>query len=348
MTVSDLQTLRQQAEREISATKNERELNDVEVVYVGRKGKLTGLLRQLKDLSIEQRREIGPVANQIHSAISGAITAARQNFAAASREKIDVTLPGIPPTTGHLHLVTQAIEEISSIFREIGFQRVRHPDVEVDWYPFEALNMPPDHPARDEWETFFMDAPADEKGQRFVLTPHATSGTARALATRQVPLQAINIQKCYRRQSDLTHVPVFHQFDGLYVDTNVTIQHLKGVLEYFVKSYYGPDRTIRLRPFHFQFTEPSFEVDVSCGVCGGTGRVSASQKCRVCKEGWIELGGSGMVHPNVLKAAKLDPKKVSGLAFGWGVERVLFMRSGLEIPDLRMLYDNDLRFLEQF
>ena len=207
--------------------------------------------------------------------------------------------------------------------------------------------MPKDHPARDEWETFFMDAPQSKLG-KMLLTPHATNGTARALAEGKMPIRSINIAKTYRRQIDATHVPMFHQFDGVYVDENVSITHLRGVLEYFAKEFFGPERKTRLRPFHFRFTEPSFEIDVSCGVCGGTGIGADKQKCRVCKRGWLELGGAGMLHPNVLKAAGIDPKKYSGLAFGWGVERTYTMKQGLQIDDLRNLYKNDLRFLKQF
>ncbi len=216
-----------------------------------------------------------------------------------------------------------------------------------DYYAFESLNMPPDHPARDEWETFFMDAPVSEMG-KMVLTPHTSNSQVRELERGEFPVRMINIAKCYRRQSDATHVPMFHQFEGLYVDKNVSITHLRGVLDYFAKSFFGADRKTRLRPFHFRFTEPSFEIDISCGVCGGSGIGADKQKCKICKRGWLELGGAGMVHPNVLKAAKVDPKKYSGFAFGWGVERTYLMKEGMQIDDLRALYKNDLRFLKQF
>jgi phenylalanyl-tRNA synthetase alpha chain len=266
----------------------------------------------------------------------------------AETERVDVTEPGARPPEGHLHIVTQAINEITSIFERIGFVRTRYPEVDWDWYAFEALNMPPDHPARDEWETFFMDAPVSPKMGKMILTPHATNGTARILAEKQLPIRAINIAKTYRRQIDITHVPMFHQFDGVYVDQGVSVAHLRGVLDYFVKSFFGPDRETRLRPFHFRFTEPSFEIDVSCGVCCGSGVGADKQKCRTCKRGWLELGGAGMLHPNVLKAGGLDPKKYSGLAFGWGVERTYMMKQGMQLDDIRTLYKNDLRFLQQF
>lgn len=340
ITVEELKRLPEVAERMAEAAKNKSELRQAEIRFLGRKSELTMFLRDLKNVPKEKRALVGRAANETRARLTEIFREHTHRLTAALAP-IDVTLPGAKPRLGHIHLVSRAIEEISAIFKEIGFERVRHPEVESDWYAFEALNMPPDHPARDEWETFFMAQAVERVGERFVLTPHATSGSARALATGKLPLRVINIQKCYRRQSDVSHVPMFHQFDGLYADEGVTIQHLKSVLEYFVKSYFGAKREVRLRPFHFRFTEPSFEVDISCGICEGKG-------CRLCKEGWVELGGAGMLHPNVLKAAKINPKRITALAFGWGVERVLLMRSGMDIPDIRILYENDLRFLEQF
>ncbi len=258
------------------------------------------------------------------------------------------------PRQGHLHLTSQAIEEISQIFGHLGFVRVRHPEVDWDWYAFESLNMPKDHPARDEWETFFVRGPGTEasvaQGEKgkIVLTPHTSNGQVREMEKGTLPIRMININKCYRRQSDASHTPMFHQFDGLMIDEGVSVTHLKGVIDFFVKRYFSPDRETRLRPFHFRFTEPSFEIDITCDVCSGRGSRSDGKKCRLCKEGWLELGGAGMVHPNVLKAGGIDNERYGGFAFGWGVERTLMMRSGLNIDDIRILYKNDLRFLEQF
>lgn len=335
------------------------EVDAVEVHFSGRKGELTGFLRQLGSLSEEERRTVGPLANDIK--VEGGIrtTAARMRLSssaassAVERERIDVTEPGIRPPEGHLHITTQAIREFTSIFDRIGFTRTRYPEVDWDWYAFEALNMPPDHPARDEWETFFMDAPVAKKG-KMILTPHTTNGTARILEeqaeslAKGTPIRAVNISKTYRRQMDVTHLPMFHQFDGVLVDQGISLAHLRGVLDYFATTFFGPTRKIRMRPFHFRFTEPSFEIDVSCGVCGGTGISADKTKCRTCKRGWLELGGAGMLHPNVLKAAGIDPQKFSGLAFGWGVERTYMMKEGMHLDDLRIMYKNDLRFLEQF
>jgi phenylalanyl-tRNA synthetase alpha chain len=182
-----------------------------------------------------------------------------------------------------------------------------------------------------------------------ILTPHATSGTARCLADKEFPIRAINIAKTYRRQIDVTHAPMFHQFDGVYVDKGVSIADLKGILEYFVHNFFGPGRNVRIRPFHFRFTEPSFEVDITCGVCEGTGSMNnTTQKCRACKRGWVELGGAGVLHPNVLEAAGIDSTVYSGVAFGWGVERNYMMKEGTQLDDIRDIYKNDLRFLQQF
>jgi len=348
-----LDALRIAAEKAVSIAKDATELEAAEVRFLGRKGELTSILKRLADLEPEERKKMGAAANEIKREIELTFASKRRDLAQqklsklAELEREDVTEPGLRPPEGHLHIVTQAINEITTIFEKIGFTRTRYPEVDWDWFAFEELNMPPDHPARDEWETFFMDAPISKQG-KMVLTPHATNGTARILAEKKLPIRNINIAKTYRRQIDVTHVPMFHQFDGAFVAEDVSLAHLRGLLDYFVKQFFGPDRQIRLRPFHFRFTEPSFEIDVSCGVCGGTGLGADRQKCRTCKRGWLELGGAGMLHPNVLKAAGIDNKKYSGVAFGWGVERTYMMKQGMQLDDIRTLYKNDLRFLQQF
>ena len=254
---------------------------------------------------------------------------------------LDVTIPGIKPDQGSLHLITQTIEEIQNIFGTLGFVRRRYPEVDTDWYYAEGLNIPKDHPARDDQETFYLDP-------NTVLTAHTSNGQLHEMEQmKNPPIKMTNIGKTYRRQTDATHNPMFHQFEGLVINKGINITNLIGVTEYFAKSFFGNDRTTRLRPHHFQFTEPSFEIDISCGICGGTGKING-EKCKICKSGWLELGGAGMVHPQVLKNGGVDPGIYSGFAFGWGVERVLMMKSGLKLPDLRMLYSDDLRFLQQF
>lgn len=320
-------------------------LEGVKLQFLGRSGKLTLTIKDITKIPSEQRREVGILANEVKQTIEDAIKSKteslRHKTKTVLRQKIDVTNPGIKPPLGHLHLVTQAIDEISGIFDKIGFTRVRYPEVEWDWYAFTALNFPPDHPARDDWETFFVKSAPSPKYGPMILTPHTSSGQIREMQRVKPPIRMLNIAKCYRRQSDVSHTAMFHQFETLVIDENISISHLKGVLDYFAKSYFGENRKTRIRPYHFQFTEPSFEVDVTCGVCNGKG-------CRLCKEGWLEMGGAGMVHPSVLKAVGLDPEKYTGFASGWGVERVLMMKDGIEIDDLRLLYSNNLEFLKQF
>lgn len=308
--------------------------------YLSRSSELNELLSQIKDVESQYRAECGKIANDLKSFIEEEIKKSTNTL----EEKILVDPTANPKKfrIGHKHFTSQAIEEISKIFERIGFYRVRYPEVEWDWYAFESLNMPKDHPARDEWETFFIDTEdVDTVFGKRILTPHTSSGQVREMQRRKPPIRMINISKCYRRQIDISHTPMFHQFEGLVIDKNITIAHLKGVLDYFVKNFFGPQRKSRIRPYHFRFTEPSFEVDVSCGICLGKG-------CRLCKEGWLEIGGAGMVHPNVLKAGNIDSTVYSGFAFGFGIERNFMMKSGISVGDIRLIYQNDIRFLEQF
>ena len=348
-----LEQVKTEAVKAFASAKDAAELEVLEIKYLGRKGVLAALMQGVAGLPGPERPAMGKLANDVKSMVGRALAERRKELESAKlgsladAEKLDMTLPGKRPTKGHVHIVTDAIAAVTEIFSRIGFTRVRYPEVEWDWYAFEALNMPKDHPARDEWETFFMDAPEDPKLGKMVLTPHTSSGQIRELKKGTLPIRMINISKTYRRQSDVTHVPMFHQFEGLMVDKDVSVTHLKGVLDFFAREFFGKGRKTRLRPFHFRFTEPSFEIDISCDICGGTGLVNHA-KCRVCKEGWLELGGAGMVHPNVLTACGVDPEKWSGFAFGWGVERTMMMREGVKIDDIRHLYRNDFRFLTQF
>src|SRR5260221_6856592 len=329
-------------------------LEEIKLQFLGKSGKLTKLLKELPKVPLEKRPEIGQLANEVKETIQNALdsqlTTLKKTTFSKERARIDVTNPGIKPQLGHLHLTTQAIEEITAIFEKIGFTRVRYPEVEWDWYAFTALNFPQNHPARDDWETFFTTEDTDSKMGQIVLTPHTSNGQVREMEKavkestinhQPLSIRMLNIGKTYRRQSDVSHTQMLHQFEGLDVGENISIVHFKTALDYFVKSYFADTRTSRIRPYHFQFTEPSFAIDVTCGVCLGRG-------CKLCKEGWLEMGGAGMVHPHVLEYGGIDSKKYSGFAFGWGVERVLMMKEGIEIDDLRLLYSNKLEFLEQF
>lgn len=310
----------------------------------GKNGEFPQIIVNIKSIDAHERARIGKLVNTIKKDLEISFTEKKKILQKQSNNKtyIDVTAPGIDPTIGHLHLVTEAIKEISAIFEKIGFTRVRYSEVEWDWFSFTSLNFSAYHPARDDVETFFIKAPGSPKYGRMLLSPHTSSGQVREmLKTPTPPIRMINIAKCYRPNWDISHTPMFHQFEGLVIDENINITHLKGTFEYFARMFFGKERKIRLRPFHFQFTEPSFEVDITCDICRGQG-------CRLCKEGWLELGGSGMVHPNVLKEGKIDPEKYTGYAFGWGVERTYMMKQGLKIDDLRLMYGNDIRFLEQF
>ena len=338
-----IQNLKNEALAQIMTAGDLAELENLRISYLGRQGHLNQITSQIKDAQPEKRALLGQLINDAKRAIEETLTSKRNELHKTGNEEwFDSTIPGIKPTTGHLHLVTQAIGEIAKTFEQIGFVRVRYPEVDWDWYAFTSLNMPTEHPARDEWETFFVDAPTNTKYGQIVLTPHTSNGQVREMErVKTPPIRMINIAKCYRRQSDVSHVPMFHQFEGLVVDQDISIVHLKGTLDYFARNFFGKERKTRLRPFHFRFTEPSFEIDISCGVCNGAG-------CKICKAGWLELGGAGMVHPVVLKNGGIDPKVYSGFAFGWGVERTYMMKSGLKIGDIRTLYSPDLRFLTQF
>ncbi len=317
------------------------------IMYLGKKGRLAELMETLKTLPNEQKRAAGQSANALKHALEElALNAGTQT----SSQSIDMTIPGILPKTGHIHPISQAMNEITRIFEKIGFIRVRYPEVDWEWYPFDSLNMPKNHPARDEWETFIVQNEYIHPTLgKMVLTPHTSNGQVREMQRLQSkpPIRMINIARCYRRQADVTHTEMFHQFEGLVVDKGITIQHLKGTIDHFAREFYGPHAKSRIRPFHFQFTEPSFEVDFSCTICDGTGKLNG-EKCRFCKSGWHEVGGAGMVHPNVLKAGNIDPEEYTGFAFGWGIERTYTLREGLKVDDIRLLYNGDMRFLEQF
>lgn len=315
------------------------EIESIESKYLGGKGEFNTLFKSIPN---QDKSAAGKKFNEAKILANDLIQKSLESALNSSANiDFDPTIPGELPPVGSTHLITQAIEEIQTIFAKLGFARRRYREVETDWYYAEGLNIPKDHPARDDQETFYV-------SENVVLTAHTSNGQLHEMEYKKIPpIKMINIGKTYRRQTDATHNPMFHQFEGLVIDKNINITNLIGVTEFFAKSYFGQERTIRLRPHHFQFTEPSFEIDISCGICLGKG-FTETGKCKICKTGWLELGGAGMVHPNVLRNGGIDPDQYSGFAFGWGVERVLMMKSGLNLPDLRMLYGDDLRFLSQF
>ncbi|MBP1576032.1 MAG: phenylalanine--tRNA ligase subunit alpha [Oscillospiraceae bacterium] len=324
----------------IAAASDLKTLDEVRVSLLGKKGGLTAVLKQMGGLSAEERPVMGQLANKVRETLETALKARESELKAAAlnerleKEKIDVTLPGISHQTGGLHPITQVLDEVKAIFAGMGFSVVSGPEVELDYYNFEALNIPKDHPARDDQDTFYID-------DTVLLRSQTSPVQVRTMENQKPPIRVIAPGRVYRSdQVDATHSPMFHQIEGLVVDKGITMSDLKGVLEVFARRLYGEDVKTRLRPHHFPFTEPSAELDVACHACNGVG-------CRICKgEGWIELLGGGMVHPKVLENCGIDPEVYSGFAFGIGLERMVMRR--YKIQDLRNLYENDLRFLGQF
>lgn len=336
-----LKELRENAVIELAKADSLDMLNDLRVKYLGKKGSLTSILRGMGALSAEERPRIGQIVNEIRAELEGVIEAKGTELKEAeltkrlASERIDVTLPGRQPSEGHRHPLTLTLERIKEIFMQLGFTVAEGPEVEQDYYNFELLNLPKDHPARDMQDSFYIT-------EEILLRTHTSPIQARTMqaANPNDPVKIIAPGKVYRRDYDATHSPMFTQVEGLLIDKNISFADLKGTLELFIHQMFGDNVGVRFRPSFFPFTEPSAEVDISCVICGGKG-------CRVCKgTGWLEILGSGMVHPNVLKMNNFDPEKVSGFAFGMGVERIAMLLYGID--DLRLFYDNDLRFLRQF
>lgn len=334
-----IEQLVNEAERAIEAAIDLKKLDEVRVHYLGKKGLLTEQLKQLGQMEPELRKLAGQIINMAKQQVQAWLDARRETLEQAGlarrleEQAIDVTLPGRGEQPGGLHPVTRTLLRIEALFAQLGFETVQGPEIEDDYHNFEALNIPAHHPARAMHDTFYFDA-------HTVLRTHTSPVQIRIMENRQPPLRIMAPGRVYRCDSDLTHTPMFHQVEGLYVDTDVSFAELKGVLDDFLQNFFERDLAVRFRPSYFPFTEPSAEVDIECVMCSGKG-------CRVCKQtGWLEVLGCGMVHPKVFENAGIDTEKYTGFAFGMGVERLAMLRYG--VNDLRLFFENDLRFLRQF
>ncbi|NLX63884.1 MAG: phenylalanine--tRNA ligase subunit alpha [Clostridiaceae bacterium] len=335
-----LEAIRKQALDKLAQISDLKELEEIKVAYLGKKGELTRILKGMGALSAEERPIIGQLANDVRADLEENIANTRARLVREERDRklkseiIDVTLPGKIRAIGKKHPLTLVLDEIKDIFLGMGYEIAEGPEIELDYNNFEALNIPKNHPARDTQDTFYI-------SDNVVLRTHTSPVQIRHMQSNKPPIRIICPGRVYRSDAvDATHSPVFHQVEGLVVDKGVTMGDLVGTLQAFAKSIFGENTRIRLRPHHFPFTEPSAEVDVSCWGCGGVG-------CRICKgEGWIEILGAGMVHPNVLRECDIDPDIYSGFAFGMGVERITMGKFGID--DMRLLFENDIRFLRQF
>ncbi len=332
--LEELENIRQEALASIEAAVSSKDIDLLKVSYLGRKGKLSLLLRSIRDLPAEERPRAGEMGNRIRQELEQWLERKASSLAGEVRRRgLDITLPGRPFPRGKKHLITQTLEEILRIFASMGYSVVSGPEVELDYYNFEALNIPKDHPARDMQDTFYI-------SEQVVLRTHTSPMQVRTMEKGPPPVQIVCPGKVYRHDNDPTHSPMFHQVEGLLVDKGITFGDLKGTLTAFVQRMFGPSTSLRFRPSFFPFTEPSAEVDIQCVLCGGVG-------CALCSgTGWLEILGSGMVDPAVYGFVGYDPEIYSGFAFGLGVERIAMLRHGVD--DIRLFYENDLRFLRQF
>lgn len=353
--VERIEEIEAEAKAAIDAADSASELEDARVKYLGRKAELTGILRGIAELPPEQRGPVGSTGNKVRKSLESLIEGKVEGLKNAELEKslaedqIDVTLPGAPArAVGHIHPITRTRRLIEDVMVGLGYQVMEGPEVEHDYYNFTALNHPAGHPARMLQDTFYVES--GQEGEEVLLRTHTSPMQVRAMESTPPPLFMIVPGKTYRRDSDATHSPMFHQVEGLAVGEEITLADLKGTLLAMLREIFGPDREIRMRPHFFPFTEPSVEFDVSCFRCGGTGELQDHSRCGLCKGiGWIELGGAGMIDPNVFGFVAdrgYDPDSVTGFAFGFGIERIAMLRHG--VGDLRLFFDNDVRMLEQF
>jgi phenylalanyl-tRNA synthetase alpha chain len=348
--MADLDALRTEAESAIASAGSAGELEELRVRYLGRKSVLTTTLRSIGELPPEQRGPVGKSANEVRVALEELLRRRTEEMEAGeldrklSEDRIDVTVPGDPPSpVGHLHLVTETRRLMEDVFIGLGFNVVEGPEVEYDHYNFTTLNIPPNHPARALQDTFYLSPDV-------VLRTHTSPMQTRSMELQEPPIYIVVPGRVYRRDSDATHTPMFHQLEGLAVDEDITLGDLRGIFLEFARAMFGPDRDVRVRAGYFPFTEPSVEMDVSCFNCGGSGYLADGSRDPLCKgSGWIEILGSGMVDPNVygfVADMGYDPERIQGFAFGMGIDRIAMLRHG--VPDLRQMFENDLRFLEQF
>jgi len=331
----ELLRLQQEARESLNQLVEAAQLEDFRISYLGRKGRFSTIMRELSAVALAERPRVGQLANTIKAEIEKLFDAKKELISSGSQRasSIDLSLPGRFPERGRLHPVTQIMNEVCAIFEGLGFSVAEGPDVEQDHYNFEALNIPAHHPARDMHDTFYI-------SESILLRTHTSPMQARIMESQQPPLRVIAPGKVYRCDSDITHTPMFHQVEGFLVDTKVSFADLKGILTVFTNKMFGQDLALRFRPSFFPFTEPSAEVDIACVICSGAG-------CRVCKQtGWLEILGAGMIDPEVFKMVGYDPEIYSGFAFGLGIERIAMLKYG--INDIRLYYENDLRFLSQF
>lgn len=338
-----LRKIMDEAIEQINVSEEIEKLNEIKVAFLGKKGKLTSILKSMKEVAPEERPAVGQMVNDARTAIESGLEEKKKVIAKIAREEqirketIDVTLPAVKPMLGHRHPNTIALGEVERIFVGMGYEVVEGPEIEFDYYNFEALNIPANHPARDEQDTFYIDSVQNN----ILLRSQTSPVQVRTMEKGKLPIRMIAPGRVFRADEvDATHSPSFHQIEGLVIDKNITFADLKGTLQEFAKQLFGEETKVKFRPHHFPFTEPSAEVDVTCFKCGGKG-------CRFCKgSGWIEILGCGMVHPNVLRMSGIDPEEYSGFAFGVGLERIALLK--YEIDDMRLLYENDVRFLKQF
>ena len=345
--IEKIEEIKSSALKELDGIDNAKDMESWRIHYLGKKSPLTQILRGLSTLSIEERKAVGAAANKVKTRLEesagqkGQSLREAQLTSEAVKEDIDISLPGRPYPVGHMHPITQAIDEICEIFNSMGFQSMESNDVELDYYNFEALNIPAEHPSRDDMSTYWIDYENEDGERPMLLRTHGTANSARIVENMKPPIRIVEPARVYRYEAtDATHLNIYHNMDGLAVDKGITMADLKGTLYEFARRYFGEDRKVRFRVDYYPFVEPGVEMAIDCIVCQGSG-------CRICgNSGWLEILGAGMTHPEVLRRGGIDPDVYSSFAFGMGLERLPMLRYGIE--DMRLFYGNDLRFLRQF